>query len=86
MEIILNTVDSDSIYIHRSIGFLVDRLYNKIYSRPLIAHLKSKEELKEFISKHLFERSQYYLRSKKILKTDNSELDQVIQELIGVLG
>ena len=85
MEIILDTVSSDSIYIHRSIDFLVDRLYNKIYSRPLIAHLKSKEELKEFISKHLFERNQYYLRSKKILKTDNSELDQVINELMGVL-
>ena len=85
MEIVLNTVDSDSIYIHRSISFLVDKLYNKIYSRPLIAHLKSKEGLKEFISKHLFERNQYYLRSKKILKTDNSELDQVIHELMDVL-
>ena len=86
MDLILNTSNSESIYLNRSIDFLVDRLYNKIYSRPLIAHLKSKEELKEFISKHLFERNQYYLRSKKILKTDNSELDQVIQELIGVLG
>ena len=48
MDLILNTSNSDSIYLNRSIDFLVERLYNKISSRPLIAHLKSKEELKEF--------------------------------------
>jgi len=86
MEIILNTINSDSIYINRSIDFLVNRLYNRISSRPLISHLKSREELKEFISKHLFERNQYYLRSKKILNSNNSKLDEVVEELIGLLG
>ena len=86
MDLILNTSNSDSIYLNRSIDFLVKRLYNKISSRPLIAHLKSKEELKEFISKHLFERNQYYLRSKIILNTNNLELDDVVEELKKLLG
>ena len=86
MDLILNTSNSDSIYLNRSIDFLVKRLYNKISYRPLIAHLKSKEELKEFISKHLFERNQYYLRSKIILNTNNLELDDVVEELKKLLG
>ena len=86
MDLILNTSNSDSIYLNRSIDFLVKRLYNKISSRPLISHLKSKEELKEFISKHIFERNQYYLRSKIILNTNNLELDDVVEELKKLLG
>ncbi len=86
MDLILNTINSDSIYLNRSIDFLIERLYNKISSRPLISHLKNKDELKEFISKHLFERNQFYLRAKKILKTDNSKVDQIISELINILG
>ena len=46
-----------SIYFKASIDNLVDKLYNKNHKRPLISHLKSKIDLREFISKHLFERS-----------------------------
>ena len=86
MDLILKTTNADSIYLNRSIDFLVDRLFHKISFRPLIAHLKSKEELKEFISKHLFERNQYYLSSKKILKTNNLKIDEVVKELKLLLG
>ncbi len=86
MDLILNTNNSDSIYLNRSIDFLVHRLYNKISSRPLISHLNNKDELKEFISKHLFERNQFYLRAKKILNTNNSKVDQIISELLNILG
>jgi len=86
IDLILNTSNSDSIYLNRSVEFLVERLYKKISFRPLISHLRSKEELKGFISKHLFERNQYYLRAKKLLNTDNSKIDQNIKELIKLLG
>ena len=86
MDLILNTNNSDSIYLNRSIDFLVQRLYNKISSRPLISHLKDKDDLKEFISKHLFERNQFYLRAKKILNSNNSKVDQIISELLNILG
>ena len=86
MDLILNTNNSVSIYLNRSIDFLVERLYHKIYSRPLIAHLKSKEDLKEFISKHLFERNNYYLKSTKVFKSNNSKIDENIKGLMDLLS
>ncbi len=71
MDLILNTSNSESIYLKRSVDLLVERLFESLSSRPLISHLKNRNELKEFVSKHLFERNQYYLRSKKILNTNN---------------
>jgi len=86
MDLILNTSNSESIYLKRSVDLLVERLFENLSSRPLILHLKNRNELKEFVSKHLFERNQYYLRSKKILNTNNLELDDVVEELKKLLG
>jgi len=86
MDLILNTKNSESIYLKRSVDLLVERLFENLSSRPLILHLKNRNELKEFVSKHLFERNQYYLRSKKILNTNNLELDDVVEELKKLLG
>ena len=86
MDLILNTSNSESIYLKRSVDLLVERLFESLSSRPLILHLKNRNELKEFVSKHLFERNQYYLRSKKILNTNNLELDDVVEELKKLLG
>ena len=85
MDLILNTNNSVSIYLNRSIDFLVERLYKKMYSRPLISHIKSKKELKSFVSKHLFERNQYYLKANKVLNTNSSKIDKNIKELIDLL-
>ena len=86
MDLILNTSNSESIYLKRPVDLLVERLFKNLSSRPLISHLKNRNELKEFVSKHLFERNQYYLRSKKILNTNNLELDDVVEELKKLLG
>ena len=86
MDLILNTSNSESIYLKRSVDLLVERLFENLSSRPLILHLKNRNELKEFVSKHLFVRNQYYLRSKKILNTNNLELDDVVEELKKLLG
>lgn len=48
-----------SFYLKHSIPTLYNRLLIDRRERPLIAHLKE-EDLKEFIAKHLFERSVYY--------------------------
>lgn len=86
MDLILKTSNSESIYLKRPVDLLVERLFKNLSSRPLISHLKNRNELKEFVSKHLFERNQYYLRSKKILNTNNLELDDVVEELKKLLG
>ena len=68
-----NIVNSphQSIYFKASIDNLVDKLYNKNHKRPLISHLKNKIDLREFISKHLFERSFFYEKAEIKINVDN---------------
>jgi len=48
-----------SFYLKQTIPTLYDRLQIDRQERPLLAHLKD-EDLKEYVAKHLFERSRYY--------------------------
>jgi len=56
---LLNGEGVVSIYLKASIDTLFKRLMYEKQKRPLIAHLED-NELKEFIAKHLFDRSFYY--------------------------
>jgi len=82
MDLIKNSNNTTSIYLKTSIANLSDRLFLEKEKRPLISHLKDKEELKEFIGKHLFERSAYYNQSDKIINTDQKSLDEVVQTIV----
>ena len=82
MEVIKNSKNAKSIYLKTSISNLSDRLFLEKDMRPLISHLKNKEELKEFIGKHLFERSSYYNQSDIIINTDEKSLDEVVQSIV----
>ena len=82
METILETANAVSIYLKASIPTLIGRLKNEKNKRPLIAHIKSDEELAEFIGKHLFERSQFYNQAKTILTTDNKTEEAIVEDLI----
>jgi len=82
MNAIKNTLDTKSIYLKASINSLVQRLKDELNKRPLITHLKSKDELSEFIGKHLFERSYYYSQSNIIIETDNRAIDEIIEDII----
>ena len=56
----LNTLENvKSIYLKANIDVLTNRLYND-KTRPLISHIKTKEVLRDFIAKHLFESSYFY--------------------------
>jgi shikimate kinase len=55
---VLNS-NSVTVYLERSISDLYNVLAIDRRERPLIAHL-AKEDLKEFIAKHLFERREFY--------------------------
>jgi shikimate kinase len=56
---LLQRDDVVSIYLKASIDTLFNRLVNEKHKRPLLAHLND-VETKEFIAKHLFDRSFYY--------------------------
>ena len=74
-----------SVYLKASITTLYDRLLHKRNKRPLLAAL-SEEELKEFIAKHLFERSFYYNQAKFILDVDDKSIDEIVSEIKSLLA
>lgn len=70
-----------SIYLKASVGTLLSRLAKEKQQRPLIAHLHSKNEIKEFISKHLFERIPYYSKASITVTVDNKPTDKLVNEI-----
>ena len=55
--------------------------YDKKNNRPLISHVQSKEQLEEYIAKHLFERLPYYEKAKKTIITDNKSIKSLVEEI-----
>ena len=83
-EIIDDLPNSLSVYLKASVETLTTRLKDSIEERPLISHLQDPIELNEFITKHLFERSFYYEKSKFKVKTDDLDINTIVN-LIGKL-
>ena len=80
MAIINN--NSKSIYLKSSIQSIYNKLSNKKnkHKRPLISEIKNKD-LKEFIAKHLFERSPIYEQAHFTVTTDNKSKKEIAQEI-----
>ncbi|MFV8370125.1 shikimate kinase [Flavobacterium sp. LB2R40] len=74
-----------SIYLKASIDTLFSRLAFNKSKRPLIAD-KSEEEMKEFIAKHLFDRSFYYNQAQYKITVDDKTVDQTIQDISALLA
>ena len=84
IELINN--NSVSIYLKASVDTLVKRLKDAQINRPLISHLKDTNELKDFISKHLFERNYFYEKAKIKIKTDDLKLSEITNLIISSLA
>ncbi|MFK7033356.1 shikimate kinase [Flavobacterium oreochromis] len=82
-HLLLQQEDVLSVYLKASIDLLVTRLVKEADKRPLIANL-NKEEMKEFVAKHLFDRNYYYNSCKKTISVDNKNLEEVCKELIAL--
>lgn len=85
MELIKNDVNSRIIYLKASVGFLTERLFNEKDKRPVISHLVKKENLEDFIRKHIFERSHYYLQADQIINVEDKTPEAIVQEIINGL-
>ncbi len=79
MSIIKNAT---SIYLKASISVLAERLFSEKKHRPLISHVQEKEELIEFIGKHMFERNPYYTQSDITVNTDQKSIDEVVESIV----
>lgn len=70
-----------SFYLKGSIATLTNRLSFEKEHRPLIAKL-SEEALEEYIRKHLFDRSYYYLQSKQVISIDDKSIEVINKEIV----
>lgn len=77
-----NTV---SIYLSASIDTLYHRLINDKNKRPLIAD-KNEVELKDFIAKHLFDRSFYYHQAQYKINVDGKTPESIVEEIEKLLA
>jgi shikimate kinase len=71
-----------TIYLKSSIDILVKRLFKEKNQRPIISHCNNLYELKDFVSKHLFERSYDYNRAEITINTDNLSLKEIMNLII----
>lgn len=73
-----------SIYLKASIDTLFNRLVDEKHKRPLIAHL-NEDETKEFIAKHLFDRSFYYSQANFKVSVDGKNIETIVDEMYQLL-
>lgn len=74
-----------SIYLKASIDTLFTRLSVNKSKRPLIAQMND-DELKEFIAKHLFDRSYYYNQAQYKVVVDDRKIDETVKEIVKLLA
>ncbi len=82
MEFIEN--NSKSFYLKASINTLFDRLNGETSKRPLVASI-GKENLKEYIAKHLFERTLFYQRAQHTITVGEKSIFKIIDEIVELL-
>ena len=74
-----------SIYLKASIDTLFNRLVSNKSKRPLIAD-KSEEEMREFIAKHLFDRSFYYNQAQHKVNVDDKSIEETVNDILNILA
>ncbi|RAR75705.1 shikimate kinase [Flavobacterium aciduliphilum] len=74
-----------SIYLKAPVEVLYQRLKKEKTKRPMIAKIHE-EDLKEFIAKHLFERSNYYTKAKFTIAIAAKSPAEIVDELLNLLA
>ena len=82
---LLKGEDVFSIYLKASVETLTNRLVSNKSKRPLISN-KSEDEIKEFIAKHLFERSFYYNQAQNVVSIDGKTKDETVEDILEILA
>ncbi|WP_394421090.1 shikimate kinase [Tenacibaculum mesophilum] len=85
MDVLISVNDVKSVYLKTNITTIVDRLTNEKSKRPVVARL-NKDELSEFVAKHLFERSYFYNKATYKLIVDNKSIHETVEELEKLLS
>jgi shikimate kinase len=83
-HLLLNGPNVISVYLRGSIDVLYKRLLAEKNQRPLVAN-KTEEELRDFIAKHLFERSYYYNQATFKVTIDGKSPEAIASEIVNLL-
>ncbi len=81
LSLIRQQPNTKLVYLKVSLDELTKRLFTEKEKRPLLQNLNTKAQLKDFIRKHLFERTHYYQQSDIIIDGDLST-ERVVAELL----
>lgn len=85
LEVIKSFPRTRIVYLKAPVELLTNRLYTELEKRPLISHLKTKEQLEEFIRKHLFERGFYYSQADVIVNVEHKDPNTIALEILDKL-
>jgi shikimate kinase len=83
-HLFLKNKDIISIYLKASVDVLVEKLKDKRAERPLLKDL-SIDDLKEYIAKHVFDRSYYYQKSKFTVSVDGKTKNEIVKEILQLI-
>lgn len=82
MTTLMESNNTKVIYLKGSIPTLSERLFDEREKRPLISHITSKNELNEFIGKHLFERAPIYEKANFSVSTNNRSVEAIVEDIL----
>ena len=84
LDLLKSTSNAKVFYLKASIKTLTERLLSERDTRPLIQSIDEKD-LPEFIGKHLFERSNFYLQAHQVVEIDQKSVEMIVEEIIELL-
>ncbi|AFL79807.1 shikimate kinase [Aequorivita sublithincola DSM 14238] len=82
MDFILEQDDVVTVYLKTPLEVLTMRLFSEKENRPLLTHLKTEEDLNDFIRKHLFERGFYYNQSEMIIDVGSEKIVKTVEKIL----
>ena len=85
MDIILS-FSKNVFFINTSAEILSSRLFKEKSIRPIIESISSISELKDFISKHLFERIVFYNQANYVINDDDKGIDDLCNKIVNKLN
>jgi len=84
LEFMKSALNTKVFYLKASIKTLSERLVSEKATRPLIQAI-GEEDLPEFIGKHLFERSNFYLQAHHVIDIDQKSVETIAKEIVELL-
>jgi shikimate kinase len=84
LDLMKMTFNAKVFYLKATIKTLTERLVSEKDIRPLIQSIGD-DDLPEFIGKHLFERSNFYLQAHHVVDIDQKSVETIVKEIVELL-